>query len=315
METSVPWLHYSRSESNVDTLGQTDTSRALSYPDTHLFPSALSVGKAIFVVAMDNTAAKRQIFREFIDNSGSSILPMSPAPSPCSSLGSSVNSLPDSDRISTQNPQIISGYSGSQYNGCATALDQMADDPMATSIYGEEGLAQLFQGPNPSAVDEMADALMAARTRAKEELAEAISNLCSPPPWLFNRVSPQPPSLDGAVGATPELIQLQKSIQGQAWLHANEPEPRDEAGNSIFGNFLVHNEATSEYTCRFDGCVKAYSRCDRAIGHIRSHFQHRPFICGGSCGVEMCKERFYCKSYLAAHVKRPKVDCDYWYVA
>ncbi|CCA76884.1 hypothetical protein PIIN_10870 [Serendipita indica DSM 11827] len=56
------WMQYSagsNTQGHVDTLWQTDTSRALSYPDTHLFPSALPVGKSIFLVTMDNTAAKK----------------------------------------------------------------------------------------------------------------------------------------------------------------------------------------------------------------------------------------------------------------
>lgn len=314
------WMQYSagsNTQGHVDTLWQTDTSRALSYPDTHLFPSALPVGKSIFLVTMDNTAAKRQIFQQFIDNSGSSVIPMSPSdPSPGSSLASSLSSLPDSDRILTQNPQIITGYSGSQPNGCPTAADQMADELMTTSIYGEEGIAQLFQGPNPSAVDEMADALMGTSICGKEGLAQLSlpSNISSsytePFPLPLEFASPQPFPLNGTVGTTPELIQLQKHIQGQAWLHTNEPEPRDEAGNSIFGNFLVYNEVASEYICRFDRCPKVLDRRDRAIGHIRKHFQHRPFICGGSCGVELCQERFYCRSYLTSHVNRPKAKCS-----
>ncbi|CCA66967.1 hypothetical protein PIIN_00804 [Serendipita indica DSM 11827] len=281
------WVHYpheSNTQGHVDTLWQHDTSRTLSYQDANSF-SALPIGKAIYVVAMDNTETQRQIFQEFLDNSGDSVAlsPITPETSACPSMTSSTNSLLDSERTLTQNLQIISGYSGSQPNGCPTAVDQMAYDPMTTSIYGEESLAQLFQGPNPSAVDEMADILMGTSICGKEGLAQLSvpSNISSsytePLPLPPSFVSPQPFSLNGTVGTTPDLIQLQKHIQGQAWLHTNEPEPRDEAGNSIFGNFLVHNEATSEYICRFDRCPKVLDRRDRAIGHIRKHFQHRPF--------------------------------------
>lgn len=30
--------------------------------------------------------------------------------------------------------------------------------------------------------------------------------------------------------------------------------------------------------------TKSLAREDRAIGHIRAHFNHRPFVCTGSCG-------------------------------
>jgi hypothetical protein len=39
------------------------------------------------------------------------------------------------------------------------------------------------------------------------------------------------------------------------------------------------------YKCLFDDCSESYPRQDRALGHIRKHFDYRPFVCTGPCAA------------------------------
>ena len=84
-----------------------------------------------------------------------------------------------------------------------------------------------------------------------------------------------------------ELLELETLIYEQDWLHKNEHEPRDAANKSIFAEFLKRDGETSLYSCQFDECVAVRDGQDRAIAHIRGHFGHKPFACGGACGVSL----------------------------
>lgn len=99
------------------------------------------------------------------------------------------------------------------------------------------------------------------------------------------------------------------------WLRRNQMEPRDWNNRSIFLIFLspidrtTPRDAENILRCTFHRCGKEFDRQDRAIAHVRGHFDHRPFPCRGSCGDSDCKERFFAPSYLKSHTGRPKVDC------
>ncbi|PVF92891.1 hypothetical protein CPB86DRAFT_145987 [Serendipita vermifera] len=110
-----------------------------------------------------------------------------------------------------------------------------------------------------------------------------------------------------------------ESIQGASWLVAHQKEPNDSTTKrSVYLAFLSNKgdgkasngSNGNNYRCLFDGCNKSFDRQDRAIGHIRMHFEHRPFQCNTQCGVADCPERFYCTSYLKSHIKRQKVPCE-----
>jgi hypothetical protein len=56
------------------------------------------------------------------------------------------------------------------------------------------------------------------------------------------------------------------------WAYVTTPK-----GESILSGFLeVKNEI--KLKCLFNGCDRTFDRTDRALGHIRLHLEHRPFI-------------------------------------
>ena len=74
------------------------------------------------------------------------------------------------------------------------------------------------------------------------------------------------------------------------WLPMNAPEPRDWNGRSVYLIFLspLHRKANRDgatmLQCIISRCGKEFDRQDRAVAHVRGHFDHRPFPCEGSCG-------------------------------
>ncbi|KAG8750130.1 hypothetical protein FRC14_000794 [Serendipita sp. 396] len=97
-----------------------------------------------------------------------------------------------------------------------------------------------------------------------------------------------------------------KRVWSETWRTADRMEPTDSNGRSTYLKFL--SSEGGFYQCLV--CPKKLDRQDRAIGHIRSHFNHRPFRCDGKCGVPLCTERFWAQSYLRSHINRPKGECD-----
>jgi hypothetical protein len=67
-------------------------------------------------------------------------------------------------------------------------------------------------------------------------------------------------------------------------------EPTDHHRRSIFLELLRKTpNRQHHFECivpRSDGtpCAKSFSRADRGLTHIRTHFDHRPFFCRGRCG-------------------------------
>jgi hypothetical protein len=86
-----------------------------------------------------------------------------------------------------------------------------------------------------------------------------------------------------------ELRRTLEQIQGAPWLIAHHKEPNDSTTKrSIYLTFISSKgdkAGGNSYRCLFDGCGKCFDRHDRAIGHIRMHFGHRPFRCNAQCGV------------------------------
>ncbi|KAG8849521.1 hypothetical protein FRB91_009810 [Serendipita sp. 411] len=92
----------------------------------------------------------------------------------------------------------------------------------------------------------------------------------------------------------------------EPWRAADTMEPMDSNGRSIYLKFLISEDGF--YQCLL--CHKKLDRQDRAIGHIRGHFNHQPFRWDGTCGIPQCTERFWAQSYLRSHINRPKGECD-----
>jgi hypothetical protein len=85
-----------------------------------------------------------------------------------------------------------------------------------------------------------------------------------------------------------DLRRTLEQIQGAPWLIAHHKEPNDSTTKrSVYLTFLSNKgdkAGGNSYRCLFDGCGKCFDRQDRAIGHIRMHFGHRPFQCNAQCG-------------------------------
>ncbi|PVF98963.1 hypothetical protein CPB86DRAFT_326071 [Serendipita vermifera] len=55
-----------------------------------------------------------------------------------------------------------------------------------------------------------------------------------------------------------------------------------------------------------------FKRFERAMEHIRSHLDHRPFKCYGKCGVVNCQRSFFAQQYLRDHVgRKDDTNCKY----
>jgi len=110
------------------------------------------------------------------------------------------------------------------------------------------------------------------------------------------------------------LRALLDEILASPWYKTHQLEPMKEKGKSVLIAFLEHEGTGGAYRCLFDTCTKRLDRQDRALGHIRMHLAHRPFVCNSQCGVPDCQERFFCRSYLRSHMNRKKERCDRWSV-
>jgi hypothetical protein len=92
------------------------------------------------------------------------------------------------------------------------------------------------------------------------------------------------------------LSDLWQSLVNSDWLRNNEHEPKI-AGFSVLRQMLVQQpDSTNTQTLWICGapslshpnavCGQVFRRPDRATTHIRAkHLSHRPFPCGGQCGV------------------------------
>ena len=94
-----------------------------------------------------------------------------------------------------------------------------------------------------------------------------------------------------------------ESILQSPFLHADEFEPQDKGtvdpitmgfgrpGRSIYGIF-VEEYTKGKWKCLFGSetvpCPKnaVFKRFERAVEHVRSHLNHRPYQCDGTCSSE-----------------------------
>jgi hypothetical protein len=67
-----------------------------------------------------------------------------------------------------------------------------------------------------------------------------------------------------------------------AWLSGDTLEPTKPDGRSILFGFL-EKKPKGKLKCLFDGCDRAFDKSNTALGHIRSHLEHKPFICRAQC--------------------------------
>ena len=91
----------------------------------------------------------------------------------------------------------------------------------------------------------------------------------------------------GAFGLTP--AELVHRFQHSTYVMDNRLEPTDHRRRSLFLQLLRETpNLPHHYECivpRSDGitCGKTFNRSDRALTHIRTHFNHRPYPCHGQC--------------------------------
>jgi hypothetical protein len=76
-----------------------------------------------------------------------------------------------------------------------------------------------------------------------------------------------------------------QAIVTSVWYLSNVHEPFHGLKRSIFLNFLAHRARDPVYKCLFDNCNESFPRQDRALGHVRKHFDYRPFVCTGPCAA------------------------------
>ena len=113
-----------------------------------------------------------------------------------------------------------------------------------------------------------------------------IMDLRDPP------LPPGPPNLP----LSPNLLDLWQSFMNSDWLRNDEHEPKPD-GFSVLRQMLVEQSDSTGtktlWTCVVPSpsqpnviCGHAFNRWDRGVTHIRAkHLNHRPFPCGGQCGV------------------------------
>ncbi|KAG8772399.1 hypothetical protein FRC15_002757 [Serendipita sp. 397] len=117
-------------------------------------------------------------------------------------------------------------------------------------------------------------------------------------------------------------------ILSSSFLRDNEMEPMDKGpsdpitrghgkkGKSIYAVF-VEEASKGEWKCLFGSPIMpcpnnaVFKRFERAVEHVRSHLNHRPFKCTGECDIgPSCKRRFYAQQYLRDHLNRKgKTQC------
>jgi hypothetical protein len=76
----------------------------------------------------------------------------------------------------------------------------------------------------------------------------------------------------------PTICAIVAAFQIASWMQHQVEEP-GQAGRSCY--FQLIDE--SSMTCRL--CGKHERRAERLVSHLRGHFDHRPYPCGGQCGI------------------------------
>lgn len=85
---------------------------------------------------------------------------------------------------------------------------------------------------------------------------------------------------------------LWKELLEQPWLHNGESDPLDERTGQSVLSVWIHNPEPRVYICQVPledsgtYCGTKYQRQDRALTHVRTHLNYKPFICRGRCGMK-----------------------------
>lgn len=87
-------------------------------------------------------------------------------------------------------------------------------------------------------------------------------------------------------------------------------------GKSVYAVFLEQTER-SQWRCLFGDRERpcgsqatSFKRLERALDHVRSHLNHRPYACNKECQKgDACDARFFARSHLQDHVKRTESAC------
>lgn len=94
----------------------------------------------------------------------------------------------------------------------------------------------------------------------------------------------------------PGLVDLWRSFEDSDWHRDNQHEPKN-GGQSVLRQMLIQRPDSTDTQMRWicavpnhsqpNGiCGQTFRRWDRGITHIRAkHLHHKPFPCGGACGV------------------------------
>lgn len=94
----------------------------------------------------------------------------------------------------------------------------------------------------------------------------------------------------------PNLLDLWQSFMISDWLRNNEHEPKPDGFSVLRHMLMEQSDSTGTqtlWTCVVPSpsqpnviCGHVSRRWDRGVTHIRAkHLNHRPFPCGGQCGV------------------------------
>jgi len=85
---------------------------------------------------------------------------------------------------------------------------------------------------------------------------------------------------------------LWKELSAQPWLHDGESDPLDERTGQSVLCVWIHNPEPRVYICQVPlddsgaYCGAVYQRQDRALTHVRTHLNYKPFACRGRCGMK-----------------------------
>lgn len=106
------------------------------------------------------------------------------------------------------------------------------------------------------------------------------------------------------------MIRLIDEIYVSEWLQNDEEEPKTPLGHSVLLNFVIRGSRV-QYTCTLSSCGASFGRLERALGHVRLHMNHKPYVCNHSCWAEngKCSRRYSDRASLKNHQIRGRGTC------
>jgi len=109
---------------------------------------------------------------------------------------------------------------------------------------------------------------------------------------------------------------LWEELLVQPWVHNGDSDPLDEKTGQSVLSVWIHNPEPRVYICQVPSgdsgayCGIQYQRQDRALTHVRTHLNYKPFACGGRCGIKGCSDAFTSEAYLKVHVQPVRKECE-----